>query len=525
MAAQESSNPCCMAEKFDNWCHEVDTRVEHEGKIYCLFHGPAECLEKLDKWDNQLAYDRIGLAKEKGTSCDLRGTVFPVDISFSQYNKTNPLPKISFMNATFSGRALFVRTIFSGQADFWGVNFSDGPDFQYAIFSHYATFANATFSDKRKSVFYHTTFSGVVTFMSATFSNAVGFENATFSGRSYFIGSSFSGNASFYRATFSGATTFEAATFNDEAFFGQVTFSDEIVFGAATCKKLLNFKQSIFKKPTIFDFQENLSLAINFEHTRFERHTIFKKSLFRKGSFECCIAVETIIFDDCNMRGLSLAGAPLENFRFISCTWPRSKGRNVIFDSRLTKYREKEGQPVKVTGFFPLGNQDQEEILEKPLPDNEYIEDRFRRLKAVALKEHDDLVASDWHYGEKEMQLRRLQEESSLKNFRWDWGWFGSLFLYIVTWIYKRISGYGEEPLRAFAVLMILGLLPTPLLSYLLPGLPSPFPGGVEHYLPLMKKIPDGNAWWLSFWMVFWQLLITIQAALLGFALRNKLRR
>ena len=551
MSGEVSNNPCCMAKESGDWCHDVDTKLllVHGGKTYCIFHAPAECQEKLNQWEDDLVYARINKAKKDDTPCDLRGTVFPQEISFSQYDKEHPLPAMDLCYATFTGHANFLGATFSGDADFGvacfagdarfndatftasanfaGTPFNGGADFMCATFTGIANFEGAAFL--RDTYFNRSKFTGNANFEGATFSvdtvsGDTDFSGATFSGDADFGVACFAGDARFNDATFTASANFGGATFNGGADFAGVPFNGGVDFVGATFTSDADFSGATLCKPIVFQ-NSGIFPNVLFNQTKFDERVVFRQITFKNGTFDCCLAARSVIFDDCDLSGLSLVGAPIEDFRFISCKWPRSKGRNVIYDSRLTKYHEKEDQPVKVTGFFPLGNQDQEEILEKPLPDNEYIEDLFRRLKAVAQKEHDDLAASDWHYGEKEMQLRRLQEESSLKNFRWDWGWFGSLFLYIVTWIYKRISGYGEEPLRAFAVLMILGLLPTPLLSYLLPGLPSPFPGGVEHYLPLMKKIPDGNAWYVSFWMVLWQLLVTIQAALLGFALRNKLRR
>lgn len=487
MTTEEPTNPCCKAGEYDNWCTDVGIHVAHEGKTYCIFHAPMECQEKLEKWRNHRVYDRIDLDKIDGARCNLSGTVFPADIDFDQYGEDDPLPEINFKESAFYGMAHFKSSTFSGSADFRKATFSRETDFNSATFSSYVDFQGTIFLGD--TYFHFVTFAGIACFGDSTFSSRVYFQSTTFFD-----------TADFREATFRGYVNFIGVKFSRHAIFQNVTFTIAA-----------DFRHAIFTKPLVFSAKSNFFPDARFSFTKFEQRTVFRKIQFREGTFDCCLAGKTIIFDECDLSGLSLAGAPLEDFRFVSCKWPRSKGRNVIYDSRLAKYRKSEQDTPQQTGFFPL-DKPADEMLEEPLPAANYIEDLFRRLKTISQKEHDDLAASDWHYGEKEMQLKRLKEESA---------WF----LYCVTWVYKHISGYGEEPLRAFVVL--LGLVGLPIGAALAGGVGSDnplFPSGPLPYLPLFR-IPADVEVAPGLWMMGWQILITVQVALLGFALRNKLRR
>jgi hypothetical protein len=114
-----------------------------------------------------------------------------------------------FLNATFSGAAVFARTTFSEAAHFDGAAFSSWASFGGAAFSGGASFDGATFS-------------GNASFGGAAFSGGASFDGAAFSGGASFGGAAFDQESSFVNAEMKGETFFEDAVFKTEPprFFG-----------------------------------------------------------------------------------------------------------------------------------------------------------------------------------------------------------------------------------------------------------------------------------------------------------------
>lgn len=183
-------------------------------------------------------------------------------------------------------------------------------------------------------------------------------------------------------------------------------------------------------------------------------------------------------------------------------------------------------------------------------------EELYRSLKQKAAAEHDQPMVSKWHYREKLMPLKSMLGDAGsiklvdefdepnpwapskahfwLRGFsvaqlrllnliqyakteakRFDC-WLRLLFAapfptqFTLTWWYWTLAGFGERPQRAFAWLVILPLL---LLWFV--------PNDWRYGLPLFK-VPEDKS---SLWAWVCQIIITLQAALFAFALRNKFRR
>ncbi len=136
------------------------------------------------------------------------------------------------------------------------------------------------------------------------------------------------------------------------------------------------------------------------------------------------------------------------------------------------------------------------------------------------------LLASDWHFLEKEMLKSKLKADCSSSR---DWkARVNTCFMFGVMKIYRICSGYGESPGRALVSLIFLMML-----ILFLPRLVNDisiwdanYPKYFAWYLPLLKvefDIPvSGWAYVIKYFVVT---LVAAQTALLGFALRNKLRR
>ena len=541
--------PCCKTDEFGNWCKDYPT-FEYEGEEYCIFHAPAECPEKQDvEAFNEKVFERIDECKERGEECDLRGTIFPGDISFKQYGEDNPLPKINFIDAAFSGSAYFMGAVFSGYANFIKAAFSGSASFsktafsgdakfRAAAFSGYADFIDAAFSGDAN--FSDAAFSGIANFRAAAFSGTANFIDAAFSGIANFIKAAFSGDAYFSKAAFSGSAYFSDAAFSgyadfiDAAFSGSAYFSDAAFSGSAYFSKAAfsgsaNFPEASFGGTAIFD--EAAFGNGYFRGAHFVKKPIFFRSTFNAGNFNQCTADDMIEFDQANLARLSLLNAPLEKLRFIDCKWPKYDGRSVIYDSRIAKFKEndqnkeaqndkKENQPTQPScvGQFTISNIFQPEPFSdsNPPPDPSRLADVFRRLKKIAADARDEPLASDWHYAEKEMQRRAAKKN----NF-----WF-----YLGLTAYKWDSGYGEAPARAAVCLAILLLIPW--LASLLPPdwgwascLASAF-SDPKLCIPQTDMEPTkALGYWHYLGLKGYQVLVLVQAGLFGFAVRNKMRR
>ena len=533
---------CCVAEKHKNWCNDVEILVEHEGQTYCIFHAPMECEEKLERWDNELVFSRIEGAKRASKECNLAGTIFPQEITFEQFDENNPLPATNFSKAAFSEIVNFIYAAFSKSADFENAVFSEVANFEHAVFSEVANFEHATFSETAN--FEGATFSEIVHFDNAAFSGIADFKETKFSEVTNFDGATFSENTHFDTANFYGTAHFDKAIFSATAYFLNTNFFKSADFDNAIFSQDANFMHTDFSQKAYFrktTFSENaefynitFSMEANFYNARFEgkgkfhstkfanayfhfanfeQPTFFVQSRFSAGAFKGCYVGSRLEFDRADLRGLSLLGAPIESFRFISCQWPKSDSRNIVYDARK----------VEDKGYFEINNMANVEKFRsaEKAPEPIHIEDLFRRLKKGAKNENDEMMASDWHYNEKEMQRLRLKQGDGATKCAGRWQ---SFFLCLMVSAYKQFSGYGGKPLRAFLWLLAFALLPAmaePPLDF------SIFPGRMLYYLPLVKAKPPIDAFGTlaHLWMISWQLLITVQAALFGFALRNKFRR
>ncbi len=531
---------CCVGEKYGGWCSNVEIQVMHHSKPYCIFHAPAECREKLDKWEDELVFQRINRAKSDDSICDLSGTVFPKLFFFTVFNKENPLPEILFNHATFCGdtyfrkvafkKVSFIEVLFEKAADFHGasfeqVNFINSSFKDNTIFSKTIFNANATFSN--------TSFFSEVTFSNALFKVETSFKNVKFKNAAYFMKTIFNAAANFAQTSFveakfkksffGGAAKFSNTTFNAVANFREAIFLEYANFNEASFNSTADFSDADFRAHAIFSFvhfaesyfEATVFSHVEFSNTNFDKIVFFRHTVFSGGGFSGCYVNKHLEFDRADIKGLSLLDAPIESFRFISCVWPKSSTRNVVFDARLVDGQGyfKINKMVKVLPFKKLDD----------VPTPSHLGDLFRRLKKNAKNENDEMMASDWHYNEKEMQrscLSKPDREVKLLGLVTNF-----LMLQLLTG-YRIFNGYGEAPLRALLCLLFLILLPCsaelPTQPYLI------FPGKMIYYLPLVKtsagELKDFSTI-ARVGMIGWQLFITVQAALFGFALRNKFRR
>jgi hypothetical protein len=189
------------------------------------------------------------------------------------------------------------------------------------------------------------------------------------------------------------------------------------------------------------------------------------------------------------------SSSSIDKIDFISCKWPQDNGRNIIPTNIKTE----------VKGIDKL----------------KLTEDIYRRLKRKARLDNNELLASDWHYGEKRMLEKRLWTEAPALT------WF-------TLWLYRHISDYGESPEKALWVLLSFILAFPILFCFFTHSISLPIDihdiqtltNSTLNYIPFASRAPDSdNLYPLRYLEIFWQTVITIQAAITGLAFRNKFRR
>ncbi|SME97846.1 pentapeptide repeat-containing protein [Desulfovibrio gilichinskyi] len=570
---------CCIGAEHSNWCADYDVvYVDGEGEEYCIFHAPADCkfVEKYvegvgEKPElisgeefNELVFARIQAVIDAGEDeernkwgwvdwnprCNFAGTIFFADISFSEFNgeEGKYLPSINFISSQFRGSAYFISSQFRGDAYF-----------SSSQFRGYAYFRSSQF--RGDAYFRSIQFRGDAYFRSIQFRGDADFSSSQFRGYAYFRSIQFRGDADFSSSQFRGGGDFSDAElhkqikFNDSIFhnmsFDNMEFKGPAYFDNVTFEEPVSFVRSIFHEYSNFEKAKFLEGA-KFKHALFKEWTYFRNVVFGgKISFAGTISKEKILIEATNLSNMFFAETNIESFKFIECEWDKGEdGINLVYDEV-----------------------NQEELKTK----NSTLEEIYRRLKKVARENADEEQTSAWHYKEKEMKKREADSafffpaiittfltfvafliccgllestapyyslivliptalavpflliQNQYKKFELKYNdvpkskkWFSKIYLNIYYWI----SGYGENPLRAGVLLVALIALPFMINFF------TGFKDGadwVKHaiwYMPLLKvQLSDGIRGIQYFWKGVSVSLITIQAALFAFALRNKLRR
>jgi hypothetical protein len=297
----------------------------------------------------------------------------------------------------------------------------------------------------------------------------IGFQHVRFCGSVRGNGLNFQ-NVSFDRCIFEKDVDFRNATFEMDASFLKVKFNEVALFSKAKFPKGGLFTASEFKN------------AAWFNECEFGDHVIFHSVVAGNAAIRMHDLTKEAL------QWLQFSHLEVHIFSFSGCSdWPENFG----FES-----------PELTTDIKR--------------------EELYRAMKQMAVGEHDHRQASNWHYKEKLMLLSRGGESGFEK---------------MLLSSYQRFAGFGERPVRAglwlicFAVLPFLFFAVTKLASTgiswcLDPGAVIEVFTDWQRALPLSKvpSDPPPAAWKL--WVCYLsQLVITVQAALFGFAVRNRFRR
>lgn len=356
--------------------------------------------------------------------------------------------------------------------------------FSFATFNGDANFISTTFRDQVD--FASATFRGDAVFSSTTFNDFADFSSAKFFGEANFLFSSFNEFVSFSSATFFSLADFASVTFMESVEFSFAMFNNQVDFQQVSFKGDTHFNSATFRGVTSF-------ILASFNKTFFRQTTCTDQLKFSY----CQIAPQGLQFLDTDLYRHYFSRQDMANIHFINSCWPIEEGRYRIHaeDDRTPHWQD--------------------------------IRDFYQRMKRKCKNEHNEYEASEWHIAEKEAQiklfkdetvpLRKIVQVSCLEKRLPDFHEISKRVLYHGLRSYKWLSGFGEKPFQALLWLVAFVFLPL---------MPFIFPGDMRCYIPLTKLGPtEGQCAITHLWMITWQLLITIQAALFAFALRNRFRR
>ncbi len=220
-------------------------------------------------------------------------------------------------------------------------------------------------------------------------------------------------------------------------------------------------------------------------------------------------------FKEADLTGVSFEGSDLMRFDFYGCKFEDS-GQWLWWREKLL-YDDKKLETKK--------NPSSEEYLK--------VEKLYTALKQRAKEAHDWGEVSIWHYNEKEMARKRSATKKEVEKvvvYKF-WKKFKRLFkglmvsinninIYTLYWL---VSGYGERPLRAFGVWIIL-LIVGALVNWI-SGYEEAVVMTLKQAFPLYRdSTHDENTLQVGV-LIFISILLYSQFALFLMALRNRFRR
>lgn len=379
----------------------------------CILHCPDR--DKSQTLFN-LALGRHREDKKRGKTFDRFVFPCPVDFSGESFDE-----EASFVRARFLAEATFTETRFFKHVSFAHCVFDAQADFSGAVFDGLVWFtkttvkADASFIEAEflgRSYFQGATFEGGVWFSKCSFVNTsfkntsflgrFNFDSATFSRLAFFVELSYRQQASFRDTTFRGYTTFRNIAAQQGVDFSGAVFEGEVEFADVVFDELADFRQGRFLGSVIFSDATGNKVFLG--------EANFQRSVIKEGS---------LIFRGLDLGRCRLVGSDTRGARFIGVRWPRTSGRDCVYD--------------EVAVLNPGEKRDWAQL-----------EELYRQLKANYEERRDYERAGHFHMGEKEMRLQNPETRSDLK---------------CVLALYKAVSGYGENYFRPLLWLLALLLV------------------------------------------------------------------
>lgn len=177
-----------------------------------------------------------------------------------------------------------------------------------------------------------------------------------------------------------------------------------------TFKGTVDFRQVLFGGVT--EFRGTFIKEVSFWWSTFKADADFREIVFHKmADFSRCSIGKSLLFEEVDLSYCSFLDCSIHNCQFIRCKWPRIRGREALYD-------EKKKAPY------------------------EKVEELYRQLKWKYKEGHNEQEASRWHYSEKEMYRKK--------------NWWRRFNPFSFSNLYWAASGYGERPVRAGIMLLLL---------------------------------------------------------------------
>lgn len=391
-----------------------------------------------------------------------------------------------------------------------------------------------------------TIFKGDISFEQFSLSNplpAINFSKTIFYGETDFSGVIFNGDVNFNEATFIKTVNFVAAYFKRTVDFSDTKFRDETFFKGSSFDDIANFNKTLFNKNVFFLYCPKF--IVNFVQVSFIEGAMFFGQEFKEGSIFASLTIkEKLFFQYVDFSKVSFFNVDFKMMEFSNCNWITKKGRDILYDEPEVLKDFKYGYFGVLVNEYKKLRQGDETILSLIKKTNiryksiqgriNSVQSLYRALKRKYKEEHNEYEVSNWHYGEKEMFRK---------------GSFWRRSLPSISTLYWFSSGYGERPVRAGLMLIVLIPGLTLLLNFF--GIEANqinndnlkiiqgFSGNFDlkrfgllifttfQYI-LFVKVPDyvpytyfGNI----IVLFFSKLIIPLQAALFALAVRNRFRR
>ncbi len=255
-----------------------------------------------------------------------------------------------------------------------------------------------------RTSFWQAKFYGDANLKGAEFSESVFFGPVQFFEKVTFAMTKFCGDANFLRARFSGGVCFTSAEFHGDAQFMEANFSGEVDFVLANFSGDANFRRAGFSRDTIFAWASFLK-SVDFSYVK-SGSVIFQDVN--------CLGPQQVRFHHVDLSRWSFLNTDLRRIDFDDVTWALTRKflshRTALFDELNVSSRK---------------------------DDLASVERLYRHLKKNYESQRDYGRAGDFYYGEMEMKRRQLNAPGQ-----------------IPFWLYRLMSGYGENYRQALAVLI-----------------------------------------------------------------------
>lgn len=396
------------------------------------------------------------------------------------------------------------------------------------------------------------TFQTVSSFLGATFLQTAMFSECLFDEKIIFSGVNFNKTVSFRDAVFNQETYFIGAKFLDDAFFTKTVFHEEsqVFFNNASFCKGVYFSYALFKNYVAFDGLETFKVnetTVDLQNVRLSNP-------------------ERVSFANINLRPSWFIEIDSRKLNFVNVEWKNigkvSAKKNVNVELRNINLNNSKTL-LKIACLQLAENAENNNRFEEASDfrrmafECEWLE---KKERFSAWLENLDSEANKFKKGFQRFVLGKSYNKEFESIFL---GLLRRVFDFSSNLLYRITSGYGENPFRAFVILMGLILLIFPFIYTQTDFQVSPKAIPLEVVVlteckdlvneskPVCSKIRQGSLnFWneailhslttvtfqeveyrrpLSFWAEFWTLLerivVPVQAALLALAIRRKFMR